>query len=616
MVHKRGLMFGVLLAVLLGFGLRVMLADFHSLEGDDAFSLAVSHTPTDALVRGLMRLELDIHPPLHFLTLKAWTALTGETLIGLRLLNILLDVLTVALWVRLVRRTDIGWAWVLVWSVSPVLIFGGWLLRMYGLLGFLTVAALAAAVEARYHARRVGWLVLAFGLALAAMYTHITGVLTLAAVVMVCLWDARHHGRRAGVVLGLALMVGLAYLPFALPIARLYLSGATLGAEVNPANSLPLWQIPSALILTTVGHRLTVWFGLAVLWLIPLFDRDRWRNHRGLGLAVGVTFIGMVALGMVGGLYKARYIVPFAPLWVAFVFVGRRVWERAVWVIVLVTVGIIGLSHNLQYGWRDDWTAAAHFIEAHTVAGDVIVVVPDWGQEALRYHYKGAATVRGFFPQIAPTLDLDAAFGSYLNPARRVWLVRYQPTVSDPDSLAQAWFDRQYSVATVAYPAGMEVTLYHLQPANPFLLDSATPIDATFGDVLALRGVTLPTGFAVDADDRRLFDGSGRALVALHWQALQALDDGQRPRVRLTDTYGQVYGEAVMHGRGVAWPSVETWPPEQVMTMYYDLNLNPTTPAGVYNVEVMVLDATGAPMPATGGDAGEFWVVAGQVTVR
>ncbi|MEL7234012.1 MAG: hypothetical protein AAGK74_05920, partial [Chloroflexota bacterium] len=61
-----------LLILFAGFALRLTLHDFHGLEGDDAFSLALSRTPTPDLIRGLMRLELDVHPPLHFLLLKGW----------------------------------------------------------------------------------------------------------------------------------------------------------------------------------------------------------------------------------------------------------------------------------------------------------------------------------------------------------------------------------------------------------------------------------------------------------------------------------------------------------------------------------------------------------------
>jgi hypothetical protein len=49
----------------------------------------------------------------------------------------------------------------------------------------------------------------------------------------------------------------------------------------------------------------------------------------------------------------------------------------------------------------------------------------------------------------------------------------------------------------------------------------------------------------------------------------------------------------------------------------YDLNMNPATPPGTYNIEVMVLDPdSGAPMNSTGQDAGAYWAIAGQFVVQ
>ena len=90
------------------------------------------------------------------------------------------------------------------------------------------------------------------------------------------------------------------------------------------------------------------------------------------------------------------------------------------------------------------------------------------------------------------------------------------------------------------------------------------------------------------------------------------------PRVRFTSPFAEVYGEAVARENGVlARSPLSTWQPGQIWQVAYDLNLNPQTPPGTYNIEVMVLDpATGEPLSSTGADAGEFWVIAGQFQVN
>ena len=328
-----------------------------------------------------------------------------------------------------------------------------------------------------------------------------------------------------------------------------------------------------------------------------------------------MTFVGAGVLAATLG-FKPRYVVPFAGLWLVTVVTGlARV--RVQWLgVPLLAAGMVwGLSQNAERGWRDDWVALAEFVETYTVPGDAVLVVPDWGQEAMRYHYDGDAPVRGFFPALTPALDLDAAFGEYVREHERVWLVRYQPAVSDPDGLAPAWLAERGATVARAFPAGAEVILYDMEPADAALPDYARPTEAQFGEVLALRGVTLPDGLTTPAEDTRLYDASGRVLVALHWEALQAAPDVM-PRVRLTDPFGQVYGGALPAPDGVlAERPPRTWQPGEVITVYSALNINPTTPPGVYNIEVMVLDAAGTPMPATGADSGEQWVIAGQVVI-
>ncbi|MEM6530433.1 MAG: glycosyltransferase family 39 protein, partial [Chloroflexota bacterium] len=301
-----------LLMLFAGFAVRLALHAFHGLEGDDAFSLALSRTPTPDLIRGLMRLELDVHPPLHFLALKTWVAVAGESLLALRLLNILLDVLTGALMVRLARGNVLA---ALLWAVAPLLIFGGWLARMYTLLGLLVMLAAVCALQAT-RGRFLLWVVLAAVAALAAMYTHILGVVAYGAVVVVlffCAWGNRR--RLAAVVIAFA-VAGALYLPFALPAYNIMAAGGTLGAEVNPANTVTAVDVPFAVVNAAFFHRLDV-----VAWLLPLvlvllsvaYVRS-WRQTWPVFTLFWVMAVGFVILGAGAGLFKPRYLVALAPV--------------------------------------------------------------------------------------------------------------------------------------------------------------------------------------------------------------------------------------------------------------------------------------------------------------
>jgi hypothetical protein len=131
-----------------------------------------------------------------------------------------------------------------------------------------------------------------------------------------------------------------------------------------------------------------------------------------------------------------------------------------------------------------------------------------------------------------------------------------------------------------------------------------------------LRGVSMPITQG-SATDSRLHPPSTWVYVELYWESLQS-EVNVIPRVRLTDSIGQVYGGAIQRDNDLAarYP-VSSWIPGQIVRAAYDLNLNPDTPPGTYNIEVMVLDpTTSEPLPASGADAGQNWVIVGQYTAN
>jgi hypothetical protein len=148
------------------------------------------------------------------------------------------------------------------------------------------------------------------------------------------------------------------------------------------------------------------------------------------------------------------------------------------------------------------------------------------------------------------------------------------------------------------------------------LPQTARPLDAVFGDALALRGVFMPITHG-NTRDTRLHPPSTWVYVELYWESLQP-EVNLVPRVRFTDSIGQVYGGAIHRDNDLlANYPLSSWMPGQIMRAAYDLNLNPDTPPGTYNVEVMLLDSTtGEPLPASGADAGQQWVIAGQYVVN
>jgi hypothetical protein len=637
--------------LLTGFALRLALHDFHGLEGDDGVSLALSRYDLNTLIPGLMTLQLDVHPPLYYLTLKGWIAVAGDSLLALRLLNIFLDMLTGALMMLLGRRsfgvrvapTVIAG---ILWAVAPMLVFIGYLVRMYAMVTLFVTAGAVCTVSARGQRAHL-WYLGAAACGLAAMYAHSIGVAALTAFGGVIALNGllRRVPRRATLI-GLAgiFVAGILYLPFAIHLFARFQSGRPM---FTPRGFNSPLEVPGRVVNTWLTHRAldSTLADTLVLFLLVIGSILVWRRTRALSLLTlfWAALVGTTLLVWFADLYLPRYLAPFAPLMLVMIagIVGTfpcRTWrggtqwaikevievsgqfalpcvtQRGVVVLLLVALGIHGITADLDHIVHDDWMAAADFIETHDQPGDLVLLIPDWGQDAFRYHYRGQAEIVGAMPGVSQDLNLDGILGSEVEGNPRVWYINYQPEVSDPDELADSWFRAQAITVTEVFPTGMDIKLYDFAPDESTLPEIARPLDAQFGDVAALHGVYLPLTQG-SAHDTRLHPPSNWVQVILYWETLQPGADFV-PRVRLTDTFGQVYAGALERDNDLLHRMpVSTWRADTLYRTAYDLNINPDTPPGTYNIEVMVL-VGGEPLPATGADTGERWVIAGQFVIE
>lgn len=90
-------------AVLAGLAGRAWLLGMAGLSSDEAFSWRLTQYPVAEM---LQRAALDVHPPLYYLALDAWTRTVGDGPAALRGLSLLSGVAAIALAFALVRETE------------------------------------------------------------------------------------------------------------------------------------------------------------------------------------------------------------------------------------------------------------------------------------------------------------------------------------------------------------------------------------------------------------------------------------------------------------------------------------------------------------------------------
>jgi uncharacterized membrane protein len=249
-----------------------------SLWFDEYLALQMSRGSTGQIVRAA---AADIHPPLYFLSLGAWTALAGTSDYALRWFSAAAGLLAVALMAKLARqllgrRAALPAA--LLLALAPPVVEFSRMARYYGL---VLALGLLATVLLRWAVRRAGWRAWVgyAAAALALVSTFYPAGVLLAAHGLWLVWPEalrarRQAGRRWLLAVGGVAAAGLAlYGPVLL--------GRTTAISQGGGAALARSGLGLALGLAMTGYTLAVgetvfpwnpaaWLGLAAVAVMLL----------------------------------------------------------------------------------------------------------------------------------------------------------------------------------------------------------------------------------------------------------------------------------------------------------------------------------------------------------
>ncbi|MBC7223343.1 MAG: glycosyltransferase family 39 protein [Anaerolineae bacterium] len=617
----------MLLLTLLALALRLLRLTEHSLWFDEAMSVHWARQGVARILQVGLSLVEDKHPPGYYLLLHGWMRVFGDGEVALRSLGALVGALAVppvvalgrALWDR---RT--GLLAGLFVACCPVLIWYSQEVRMFGLATTLAAAAAWCLVQGL---RRGGWawwggyaalMVLGcYSYLFAAFLLPGWGLLVLALAVARWRRDGLRHPWRDGAVQGLLAhgAVGAAFAPLAWRALQVG------GAEASPGRpfadfaaaapglgtAYTVWRVP-----WPAGTRLAVVCAFAALALVGLAVRPPTRRapdgRAFLAAAIlGPLLVGNAFLAVDGTVFaEPRYFLMLVPfLWLAVAAGTAQLQRRARLLGALVGVAWVAvLLAAVPAMWRpenrrEDWRAAAAYLEAHARPEDVVLVHPGFLQPALAYYYAGPAPVAAPFGALSSPAEVEGPLQGILT-SPVVWLVQSHLEGPDPAHLVEGWLAARFPLVTEQYPAGVALKGYAAQYRLARLPQGAQPI------AYAWEGLRL-VGYQVDASrlratDDRYHPPSNWLHLTTYWAQTGALPDGLRCEARLVDALGQVWGLSLARERETwnLFPPAR-WPPGEIIRLDQDVNLNPATPPGRYRVVVRVLGPEGTPLPLSGG---------------
>jgi hypothetical protein len=598
---------GGLLAVAVGFGLRVYLLDRQGLWYDEAFNLSVARSGWPEL---LGRAAADFYPPLYHLILWVWTDLVGTGEFAVRYPSVWFGTLVVpavfafgAVTRGLLPAEKGGRvcllpaAGALLAAFSPLIVDLSQEARMYTLLALGMVLAEAAwARLVSGSGFRDGALYL--GAMTAALYTHYAALLGWVFQPWQVLFAK--HDRRLRLLLVWAAPV-LLFAPW------WGVAWGRFSGTVNPGAGTSLPEILRRSIEI-------FWTGYGVEPFFPAPDPATAAGDTLKATALGGAITAAFLYGLLATQGPRRYLVPLVGpllLWYP-VALGRRdfapqyvIWVAALgWVFVALSIlrlprflaaGALGLTlgaevfalFNLHYVpryWNDDFRGVARLIEGLSRPGEAIIVNAHYATVALNYYYRGQAPRFGLPDRPdQPDASLEAELRQIARSHPFVWVVLWQAYYSDPQDRVRRWLSATGYLGEDwdLRPHAKVVGFWTAPPVLDALPPEALPGPAAaLGDSIRLAGLVPPRPVLEPAE---LASGRPELHYILYWEVVRPVDEAYNVFVHVLDPAGRV----VLQGDGPpvrgSFPT-DRWPAAKIIRDDRMLRLPPDFRSGEYRL--------------------------------
>lgn len=301
-----------------------------------------------------------------------------------------------------------------------------------------------------------------------------------------------------------------------------------------------------------------------------------------------------------GVYYLIVAVAPFLLTLVAGLDKIRLLSKWAELVLLLTVIGVF--CYGLRYNWalecrKEEWRAAAQYIAERATDGDAILCHVNYTHIPFTYYYRGALPL--FAPFGGPPMGWHDVAQSLegLDNYNTVWLVQSHTEQVDPGRTVEAWLSSQFPVVTEQYPPGVEVKAFAANYRLGRVPSDAHLVGAEYGGKIRLEAYQMDAG-PFSATDDTYHPPSGWIHVTLYWQAIVPLSEDYVAAVRLIDDAHRVWGGQLDRPTSaMRFYRPSAWQVDEVVRDDYDVNLNPRTPEGTYEVEVSLFTPSGEQLP-------------------
>jgi uncharacterized membrane protein len=541
--------------------------------------------------------EKDVHPPLYFVLLKGWVALTGTSAVGMRMFSALAALLSVAAIVPLAKRIARDRSREELWLI-PIL--GALLLalndseislaqdvRLYSLRTLL--ALLSVFFYLRWSRKpSVGRAALWVGTLVALYHTNYIGVYMGAIEGLHALFFLR--GRRRVGAIGLLILSGLLFAPWML----VYGIGQT-DTDTGIDAALPSsWATLVELGFKYFSQMWSLMIGLMLFGLVRWDDgRVRWRPLSStvlLGLWVGFTVVVTFVINFFLDFLSPRRILLLSPALALLTARGLANFKNPARIFLVGAIVIYGLATVDDYYPKAPWDDVAANLARYAEPDELVLMEIYRDDFTMDYYIDellGTET-----PRESLRLWREDRAGEYpnglislLDAQETVWLVHWSPDLSAFNFLAQTGHVQTAKMTVDHIGNDLDVYRYDRMPE--------TAVD-TFANGMTLRQFAL-------------LPDAGR--IDLWWSADAPLGTDYTTSVFLLDAAGALVAQHDSFPFDGARPTT-SWQAGEVIYDPHMLDVS-GLPPGTYTAAVQIYTwQDQAKQPTSAGDP---WLVLGTV---
>jgi hypothetical protein len=648
---KNRIWLSTLSLVLIAFALRVHRLDYQALRGDEAFALLFAQQPLRDMLPSLATIEP--HPPLYYATLHFWTSLLGQGEFAARFLSALVSILMIPMIYRLgstLCGAKVGWLAALLGSVNPFLIWHGQDVRMYSMLACLGLgSALLFSLALERRSKRDekglwgGYIILTVGV----LYVHYFSLFILAIenLSFLCIYllpsrrrrgetgdgpatlagmetgptDVRSGSNRPGHLLGrwcaTQAVIAVLYTPWLLYVGQFMLGHTKDWIEpVGLFSFLRRFFVVYSLGTTIPKDRasLLVW-AFVIVFLLGGYGFVRLPRERAipLGAYLFLPTAGIWLISLFRPIFDEKYLIIVAPAYCIFLALGLGILFQQMTnlahgqssrtgsapavvgglllALVLASSGysLLNYFYVPAYAKSPDWRALVASLRQQSAPGDL--VIHNYPDPALQ-HYLQDDLPLVILPASSPVDPVATAevLDKLAAEHHRLWLVPQPSALWDAGGFVESWLDRNCDKVHQEMVGSLPLSLY-LTPLA--FLDQTTPLKANLGDKVELAGYKLTTDVASPQSGILTTAPNTALRLTLYWRVLASMETSYTVFTHLLDANGQLWAQKDNPPVRGSYLTTE-WRVGETIVDKYDIVIPPHAPAGQYELEVGLYDAT------------------------